>query len=178
MSLPEVTYSDDCELWKQLLKTVIVPSDALAESLESKSVFWNDDLDIMSTFVAKTIKQFAAAGNDSPGLLPKFKDAEDAKFGEQLFIDTIKNQDLYHSYITRFIDKKQWEADRIPFMDNVIISVIISELINFPLIPIPVTINEYVDIANRYSSPKSGIFINGIITNIIKTLREEGKIKK
>lgn len=178
MSLPEVTYSDDCELWKQLLKTVIVPSDALAESLESKSVFWNDDLDIMSTFVAKTIKQFAAAGNDSPGLLPKFKDAEDAKFGEQLFIDTIKNQDLYHSYITRFIDKKQWEADRIPFMDNVIISVIISELINFPLIPIPVTINEYVDIANRYSSPKSGIFINGIITNIIKTLREEGKIQK
>ena len=178
MSLPEVTYSDDCELWKQLLKTVIVPSDALAESLESKSVFWNDDLDIMSTFVAKTIKQFAAAGNDSPGLLPKFKDVEDAKFGEQLFIDTIKNQDLYHSYITRFIDKKQWEADRIPFMDNVIISVIISELINFPLIPIPVTINEYVDIANRYSSPKSGIFINGIITNIIKTLREEGKIQK
>lgn len=178
MSLPEVTYADDCELWKQLLKTVIVPSDALAESLESKSVFWNDDLDIMSTFVAKTIKQFAAAGNDSPGLLPMFKDAEDAKFGEQLFIDTIKNQDLYHSYITRFIDKKQWEADRIPFMDNVIISVIISELINFPLIPIPVTINEYVDIANRYSSPKSGIFINGIITNIIKTLREEGKIQK
>ena len=85
---------------------------------------------------------------------------------------------MYHSYITRFIDKKQWEADRIPFMDNVIISVIISELINFTLIPIPVTINEYVDIANRYSSPKSGIFINGIITNIIKTLREEGKIKK
>lgn len=178
MSLPEVTYADDCELWKQLLKSVIVPSDTLAESLESKSVFWNDDLDIMSTFVAKTIKQFAAAGNDSPGLLPMFKDAEDAKFGEQLFVDTIKNQDLYHSYITRFIDKKQWEADRIPFMDNVIISVIISELINFPLIPIPVTINEYVDIANRYSSPKSGIFINGIITNIIKTLREEGKIQK
>ncbi len=178
MSLPVVSYSDDCELWKQLLKTVIVPSEALAESLENKSVYWNDDMDIMSTFVAKTIKQFAAAGSDEPGLLPMYKDKEDAKFGEQLFVDTIKNFDLYHSYITKFINKKQWEADRIPFMDSIIISVIISELINFPLIPIPVTINEYVDIANRYSSPKSGIFINGIITNIIKTLREEGKIQK
>ena len=178
MQMPVTTYSDDCELWRQILKCIIVPSDALAEALEAKSVYWNDDLYIMSTFVAKTIKQFAAAGNDSPGLLPMFKDDEDAKFGEQLFVDTIKNHDLYHSYVTRFINSKQWEADRIPFMDNVILSVIISELINFPLIPIPVTINEYVDIANRYSSPKSGIFINGIISNIIKTLREEGKIQK
>ena len=176
--MPVTTYSDDCELWRQILKYIIVPSDALSEALEAKSVYWNDDLYIMSTFVAKTIKQFAAAGNDSPGLLPMFKDEEDAEFGEQLFVDTIKNHDLYHSYVTRFINSKQWEADRIPFMDNVILSVIISELINFPLIPIPVTINEYVDIANRYSSPKSGIFINGIISNIIKTLREEGKIQK
>lgn len=178
MAKEEVTYADDCELWRQILKTIIVPSDALAEALEAKSIYWNDDLDIMATFVAKTIKQFAAAGSDNPGLLPMYKDEEDAKFGEQLFVDTVKNFDNYKEYIIRFVDKEQWDAERIPFMDNIIISVIMSELINFPLIPIPVTINEYVDIANRYSSAKSGIFINGIISNIIKTLREEGKIQK
>ena len=178
MSLPSATYADDCELWRQILKNIILPSDMLAETLEMKSVYWNDDIEIMSTFVSKTIKQFAAAGNDSPGLLPMYKDNEDAIFAEQLFTDTARNQDSYFSYITRFVNREQWETERIPLMDTIIIMVIISELINFPIIPLPVTINEYIEIANRYSSPKSSTFINGIITNIIKALREEGKIQK
>ena len=178
MSQPCVSYADDCELWRQILKNIILPSDMLAETLEMKSVYWNDDLEIMSTFVSKTIKQFAAAGSDSPGLLPMYKDEEDANFAEQLFTDTARNQDAYFSYITRFVNREQWETERIPLMDTIIIMVIISELVNFPLIPLPVTINEYIEIANRYSSPKSSIFINGIITNIIKALREEGKIQK
>ena len=141
-------------------------------------MYWNDDIEIMSTFVSKTIKQFAAAGNDSPGLLPMYKDNEDAIFAEQLFTDTARNQDSYFNYITRFVNREQWETERIPLMDTIINMVIISELINFPSIPLPVTINEYIEIANRYSSPKSSTFINGIITNIIKALREEGKIQK
>lgn len=178
MEGPEPKFSDDCELWRDLLRFVILPSDALAEALESKSVYWNDDLDIMGTFVAKTIRQWSAAGNDSPGFLPMFKDDEDAVFGSKLFIDAINNRQLYRSYIDRFIDDSQWDPERLAFMDIVIMTVIIAELLNFPLIPIPVTLNEYIEIANRYSTPKSGQFINGVIYNVIKLLKEEGKLNK
>ncbi len=174
----EPSFEDDCELWRQLFRNVIVPSDALAEALESQSVHWNDDLDIMSTFVIKTIKQWIAAGSPAPGLLPMYKDDEDARFGSKLFTDAVANRELYRSYVDRFIDSTQWDPERLAFMDIVIMSVIISELINFPLIPVPVTLNEYIDIANRYSTPKSGQFINGVMYNVIKYLKEEGLIQK
>ncbi len=178
MDAPETTFTDDCEFWRQVMKNIILPSDALAEALESKSVYWNDDLDIMGTFVLKTIKQWANAGSDQPGLLPMYKDDEDAAFGASLFIDSVNNRELYRSYIDRFIDTAQWDPDRIAFMDIIIMTVIISELINYPLIPIPVTLNEYIEIANRYSTQKSGQFINGVIYNVIKMLKEEGKLLK
>lgn len=178
MEAPETTFADDCELWRQLMKNIILPSDALAEALESKSVYWNDDIDIMGTFVVKTIKQWANAGSDAPGLLPMYKDDEDATFGASLFIDSVNNRELYKSYIDRFIDTDQWDPERIAFMDIVIMTAIISELLNYPLIPIPVTLNEYIEIANRYSTAKSGQFINGVIYNVIKMLKEEGKLLK
>ena len=178
MDGPEPTFTIDCELWRNILKTIILPSDELSETLEAKSVFWNDDIDIMGTFVSKTIKQWATAGNDSPGFLPKYKDEEDAQFGPTLFVDAINNRDLYRSYIDKFINEKQWDTERLAFMDIVIMDAIIAELINFPAIPLPVTLNEYIEIANRYSTPKSGQFINGVMYNIIKMLKEEGIINK
>lgn len=174
----EPTFADDCEFWRQVLRNIILPSDDLAEALEAKSVYWNDDLEIMGTFVAKTIKQWATAGNDSPGFLPKYKDEEDAQFGPTLFVDAITNREQYRAYIDMFIDEKQWDTERLAFMDIVIMDAIIAELINFPLIPIAVTLNEYIEIANRYSTPKSGQFINGVMYNIIHKLKEEGKIIK
>lgn len=174
----EPDFAADCELWRQILKNIIVPSDALADSLEARSVFWNDDLDIMATFVSKTIRQWAVAGNDSPGFLPIYKDKEDAEFGLRLFTDTVNNRELYRSYLDKYINTTQWDPDRLAFMDIVLVCTIISELLTFPQIPVPVTINEYLDIANRYSTPKSSQFINGIAASVIKELREEGKLLK
>lgn len=178
MSAPESNFADDCEFWRKVYKTIILPSDELAEALETKSVYWNDDLEIMGTFVIKTIKRFASAGeNEKVSLLPKYKDEIDERFGPKLFVDAIENIDTYRSYIQRFTSET-WEVERLAFMDIVILVVAISELLNFPEIPIPVTVNEYVEIANCYSTSKSGQFVNGMLSTLIKEFKAEGKLLK
>lgn len=177
MEMPSTNHAEDCDFWRSVMKNIILPSDALAEMLEDSSIYWNDDLEIMGTFALKTIKQ-SAANESSVKLLPKFKDDDDAKFGAQLFLDAINNREVYRGYIDKFIDAKQWDADRIAFMDIVIMLVAISELINFPAIPIPVTMNEYIEIANSYSTPRSGQFINGMLFSIVNYLKEQGILNK
>lgn len=179
MAKPEVTFEDDCEFWRTVYKTIILPSDALAEVLESKSVFWNDDLDIMGTFVLKSIKRIASSGPDAEvKLLPQYKDEEDARFGKELFMYAVNNRDEYRSYIDKFIDVRQWDPERLAFMDIVVMITAIAELMHFPSIPIPVTLNEYIEIANCYSTPRSGQFVNGILFSVINYLKNEGKLLK
>ncbi|MDE6085978.1 MAG: transcription antitermination protein NusB, partial [Muribaculaceae bacterium] len=177
MEMETTDRAKDCEFWRKVMKSIILPSDSLIEMLENGSIYWNDDLEIMGTFALKTIKQ-TAAYNGPLKLLPKFKDDEDANFGIKLFLDTIHNRETYRGYIDKFIDPKQWDSDRLAFMDIVIMMVAISEIINFPAIPIPVTMNEYIEIANSYSTARSGQFINGMLFSIVKYLRSEGIILK
>lgn len=170
-------YVADCDFWRTAMKNIILPSDALAEILESSSIYWNDDLEIMGTFAIKTIRQ-ASSAHDSLRLLPQYKDDDDARFGEALFVDTIKNRETYRSYIDKFIDASQWDSERLAFMDIVVMMTAISEILNFPSIPLPVTLNEYIEIANSYSTPRSGQFVNGMLFSIINYLRSEGKLTK
>ena len=178
MAAPAVSYADDCEFWRSIIKNVILPSDILAEAIESESVYWNDDLDIIGTFVIKTIKRASADPASPITLLPKFKGEEDARFGGELFVDTVENYGTYRSYIDKFINEKQWDPERLAFMDVIIMCTAISELLNFPSIPVPVTMNEYIEIANCYSTSKSGQFINGILFSVINYLKKEGKLLK
>ncbi|MDE6651976.1 MAG: transcription antitermination protein NusB, partial [Paramuribaculum sp.] len=159
-------------------KSIILPSDELAEVLESKSVFWNDDIEIMGTFVLKTVKRIANSQKEPVELLPKFKDDEDARFGSELFMYSVNNLEEYRSYIDKFINASQWDPERLAFMDGVIMITAIAELLNFPVIPIAVTLNEYIEIANSYSTQRSGQFINGILYSVINYLRQEGKLSK
>lgn len=178
MNAPTTDFAADCEFWRATMKSIILPSDALAELLETSSIYWNDDLEIMGTFAIKSIKQTAATGGEPMKLLPQYKDDDDANFGTQLFVDTVNNRETYRSYIDRFIDQSQWDSDRLAFMDIVIMMVAISELINYPAIPIPVTLNEYIEIANSYSTPRSGQFVNGMLFSIINFLKSEAIINK
>lgn len=178
MAAPGVSYEDDCDFWRSIIKNVILPSDILAEAIESESVYWNDDLDIIGTFVIKTIKRASADPASPITLLPKFKDDEDARFGGELFVDTVENYGTYRSYIDKFINEKQWDPERLAFMDVIIMCTAISELLTFPSIPVPVTMNEYIEIANCYSTSKSGQFINGILFSVINYLKKEGKLLK
>ncbi len=178
MAAEDTDLKSDCDFWRAVMKNIILPSDDLAEYLESMSVYWNDDLDIVGTFVLKTIKRIAAADKKTSVLLPQFKDNEDARFGNDLFVGTAEHFEEYREYIDKFIDSRQWDSDRLAFMDVVIMATAIDELLNYPSIPIPVTLNEYIEIANCYSTPRSGQFINGILYSVINYLKEEGKLNK
>lgn len=168
----------DCDFWRNIYKNIILPSDDLAEALECMSVYWNDDLDIVGTFVMKTMRRVSDSTDGRDIILPQYKDDEDAAFGGELFVDTIDHIDEYREYINRFIDQRQWDTERLAFMDVVIMAAAISELLNYPAIPIAVTLNEYIEIANCYSTPKSGQFINGILYSVINYLKSEGRLNK
>ena len=180
MSQEDCDYAADCRFWRDVMRQIILPSDELSELLESNSIYWNDDLMVTGTFVLKSIKR--AAADDSAEaplqLLPKYMDDEDAEFGASLFRHVTENRELYRSYVDRFIDTRQWDTDRLAFMDIVIMLTAIAELLNYPLIPVAVTLNEYIEIANDYSTAKSGQFINGILYSVIRSLHEEGKLEK
>lgn len=178
MESPERSYEGDCNLWRNLLKNVIITSDDLAEELENRSIFWNDDLEIMATFVLKTIGHFAKNPDEPVELLPEYKDEEDAAFGAELFSLAVENRELYREYIDKFINSDQWDPERLAFMDIVIMTCAIAELMNYPAIPVPVTMNEYVEIANNYSTQRSGQFINGILYAVVTYLQQEGILKK
>lgn len=176
----EHTFAEDAEFWRQIFKNLILPSDALAESLESKSVYWNDDLHVMGTFVLKTLKRFASSSADGRDvmILPQFKDDEDRNFGPDLFMSAVKHYGEYKQLIDRFVNTTRWDSDRLAFMDIVIMIAAVTELLDYPAIPIAVTLNEYIEIANAYSTPRSGAFINGILYSVINYLKEEGRLLK
>lgn len=176
MSFPATTYKSDCEFWKNVYRNIIFSDTDFMEHLEDKSVFWNDDLDIIGTFVIKTLKRYENAGEDVADaenlILPMFKDEEDARFGAELFSYVIKRKDYLRGLITEAVDESQWETDRLAFMDVVIIMTALAEILEFPKIPLTVSFNEYIEIAKTYSTPKSGVFINGLLGEIVNRLRE------
>ena len=172
---------EDCEFWRNIFRNIILPGDDLAEMLESKSVYWNDDLHVIGTFVLKTIRRLAHTDGGEPtdsDFLPQFKDDEDRNFGPELFITAIDNFDDYKELINRFVNTRQWDTDRLAFMDIVIMVTALAEILNYPAIPVPVSLNEYIEIANHYSTPRSGQFINGILYSVLHYLKEQGKLLK
>ena len=176
----DTTFAEDAEFWRSIFKSVIIPSDALDEALESKSVYWNDDLHVMGTFVLKTVKRFAGSDNEGKDIrvLPQFKDDEDRNFGPDLFMSAIKHYGEYKELIDKFVNSTRWDSERLAFMDIVIMVAAVTELLEYPAIPIAVTLNEYIEIANAYSTPRSGAFINGILYSVINHLKEEGRLLK
>ncbi len=132
----------------------------------------------MGSFVLKTIKIFANAKGAPVKLLPKFKDLEDERFGPRLFEAAISNQDEYRAMIDECLVESRWDPDRLAFMDIVILETAIAELLNFESIPTIVTINEYTEIANYYSTPKSGQFITGMLYAIVNNLKKAGILVK
>ena len=124
----------------------------------------------------KSIKRFDPANGANQELLPEFKDEEDREFARRLFRRTILNADYYRHLISENI--RNWELDRVAFMDVIIMQCALAEILSFPNIPLSVTLNEYVEMAKIYSTRKSGSFVNGTLDGIIKVLKKEGKLTK
>lgn len=176
MASEESSYEEDRELWRRLFKGVIVGSDDLNEVLESMSLYWNDDIEIISTFVLKSIKRFDESQSGQQSLLPMFKDDEDIEFARTLFRKSVLNADKNKSLIDQHT--QNWELDRVAFMDVVIMLVAVAEMESFPAIPVRVTLNEYIEMAKSYSTVKSGHFVNGVLDAISVQLKKEGILTK
>lgn len=170
------SYEEDRELWRKLYKNIIFNNIELDQVLEDQSLYWNDDKEIVDTFVLKTIKRFDEKNGAKQELLPEFKDEEDQGFARRLFRRTILNADYYRHLISE--NTKNWDLDRVAFMDVVIMQIALAEILSFPNIPVSVSLNEYVEIAKLYSTPKSGGFINGTLDGIVNSLKKENKLTK
>ena len=170
------SYEEDRELWRKIYKRIIFNNEELDQVLEDQSLYWNDDKEIVDTFVLKTIKRFEEKNGPKQELLPEFKDEEDQDFARRLFRRTILNAEYYRHLISE--NTRNWELDRVAFMDVVIMQIALAEILSFPNIPVSVSLNEYVEIAKLYSTPKSGSFINGTLDGIVNTLKAENKLTK
>lgn len=169
-------YETDRELWRRIYRTLIQGNEDLDAILEEKSLYWNDDKEIVDTFVLKTIKRFDPANKADQELLPEYDDTEDREYALKLFRSTILNADTYQRYMSEM--SRNWNFSRLAYMDVVLMQIAIAEMLTFPNIPISVTINEYVDLAKLYSTPKSGGYINGMLDAIARHLVDTGRLLK
>lgn len=170
------SYEDDREFWRKLYKTIIYENAEIDEHLEDISLYWNDDKEIVDTFVLKTIKRFDPKNGEKQELLPEFKDEEDKEFARRLFRRTILNEDYYRHLVSD--NSRNWKLDRVALMDIVIMQIALAEILSFPNIPVSVSLNEYVEIAKLYSTPKSGGFVNGTLDGIVNQLKKDNKLTK
>lgn len=170
----EITVSD---MWMKVMNSIILTDETLLEHLQMMSVYFtDDDLQIVGEFVVKTIKRFAD-DVDSP-ILPQFKNDDDAKFGEELFTKIVNELEENNALIDQFVQSEKWDVERIALMDRLVMNAALSEIRHFPSIPVNVSLNEYIELAKLYSTPKSGKFVNGILNAAVKELRSHKQIIK
>lgn len=170
------SYEADRELIRKLYKTHIVNNEAFDALLEEQSLYWNDDKEIVDSFVIKTIKRFDPEKGENQELLPAYNDMEDQQFASQLFTTTIERRDEIREMMIGAT--RNWDISRMAFMDTIILQIAVAEVLAFPSIPLNVTFNEYLDIAKVYSTPRSASYIHGMLDSIVKRLKEEGAILK
>ena len=176
MDSEEDSYAADRELWRKIYRTFIQDNNELDSVLEEQSLYWNDDKEIVDTFVLKTIKRFEENNKASQELLPEYDSEEDKDFARKLFRSTILNANEYQGFMSEA--SHIWDFSRLAYMDVVIMQIAIAEMMTFPSIPISVTINEFVDIAKLYSTPKSGGYINGMLDAIARHLINTHRLMK
>ncbi|BDB52938.1 transcription antitermination factor NusB [Flavobacterium ammonificans] len=176
MSNPTVSFEEDKQFVIDLFTEIIVPNEKLYEYLEDDKLTWIDDIPVVNTNIVKQLKSLKSAEDDSFRVPKLFKDADDKDFAKDLFRKTVLNE----KELAKEFDSKtpNWDMDRIAEMDTIILKMAICELLKFPSIPVKVTLNEYLELAKEYSTPKSSIFINGILDNLVKEFQTNKKMIK
>lgn len=170
------SFEEDKKIILDIYSKELVTFEGLYQVLEEQSIYWNDEVEFIISMITKTIKNFKESDQENGQLLALYKNEEDKEFVINLFRKAILHEKDYSSIVENFT--KNWDVDRIAFMDFLILEMAIAEAIEFPFIPTKVTINEYLEIAKSYSTEKSRIFINGLLDKIFKHLKQNDKIKK
>ncbi|HEY5470412.1 MAG TPA: transcription antitermination factor NusB [Bacteroidales bacterium] len=176
MKLEDHSYISDKKFIIKLITDLFSNSEDLQSNLEEQSIYWNDDMEYISAMIEKTLKKFKPDLGEKAPLMALYKNEEDEEFVKILFRKAI----LHSKKCSELIDKNttNWEVDRIALMDILVMQLAITEILEFPEIPIKVTLNEYIEIAKYYCTSKSSTFVNGILDNIVKEIRETGALNK
>ena len=172
----DFSYEADRELIRKLYKTYVCNNEDFDSLLEEHSLYWNDDKEIVDSFVMKTIKRFKEDSTAEQELLPDYAAVEDKNFAGTLFVETLKRAQEVRQLIRE--NSKNWEFNRLAFMDVIIMQIALAEILTFAQIPLSVTFNEYLDIAKIYSTPKSAGYINGLLDHVVKSLKKKGELMK
>lgn len=172
----DFSYEADREIVRKLYKSYVCNNDAFDDLLEERSLYWNDDKDVVDSFVLKTIKRFREEDGADQELLPEYASDDDRAFASKLFRNTIGLAPEVRTLIKE--NCKNWEFNRLAFMDVIIMQIALTEILSFPSIPVSVSINEYLDIAKVYSTPRSASYINGLLDHVVKKLKAAKKLLK
>jgi len=182
LSEPESSFKADKLFIERLFEEVVIPSESLHYYFEELNLNWTDDYFLVAQLVLMTISSYKVSWTENRALPSLFKDeldedgGQDLIFGRDLFKKTIYHSKEYMEIIKPKI--VNWEIDRVALMDLLILKMALVELTEMPSIPIKVTMNEYIEISKYFSTPKSKIFINGILDNLIVELKDSGKLIK
>lgn len=175
MKTTDNLFAEDAEFTIQIFKKYIAEDELLLHFYEERSIYWLDDFELVNSMLIKSLKQ--TKEEDAYTILNLFNDEEDdRKFMIDLFRKTVINSIEYEEMISE--KTKNWEVERIAAMDVLIMKMALTEVLNFSNIPVKVSLNEYIDVSKRYSTPKSNMFVNGVLDKIFNELKAENKIKK
>ena len=181
MRAQECTYEDDKRLWRQIFQYLLAGNETFYDALDEMEVVldktnWVTDADIVISYVIKTIKRFKEDSTTQTPLLEMFDNEDEIRFAEQLLEHAIQGHEQYEVWINSHL--KGWDADRIAYMDRIILEVALAEITSFDEIALTISLNEYIEIAKEYSGDKNYMFINGILTEILRDMKHQGTLLK
>lgn len=176
LQLPDHNYSSDKKFIINIINDLFANSEELLSNLEEQSIYWNDDMEYVIAMIEKTLKKLKSESGEDTPLMPLFKNEEDKEFVKILFRKAVINSEKYSALIDN--NTTNWEIERIALMDILVMKLAVTEILEFPEIPVKVTLNEYIEIAKYYCTSKSSTFVNGILDNIVKEIREKGLFAK
>jgi len=176
MNNPERSFEEDKQFVMDIYKNIIAPDPKLHQFLEDWEINWADDVAIANTMVMKTLNAIDENFSAYSPIPPLYKDDGDRAFGKELLLKAWQNKEKLYDLIKA--KTLNWDFDRISNVDKILMTLALAEFLYFPEIPEMATINEYVEIAKEFSTPKSNTFINGILDRLYKELKEQGKIHK
>lgn len=181
MEAEKCTYEDDKRLWRQIYQHLLFDSATLHDALDEMEVVldksnWTTDADVVVSYVIKTIKRFREDSTPDTPLLEMFDSEDEVAFANSLLEKAINGHNDYEQLINAHL--KGWDADRIAYMDRIILETALAEILGFEEIALTVSLNEYIELAKEYSGDKSYMFINGILTEILREMKYNGTFFK
>jgi transcription antitermination protein NusB len=178
IQLSSPSFEEDQDVVQEILKQVIFKNDAILSFFHELDINWTENKPVVRSLALKVLKNIDPNKPLPPEFLPELAINwdDDKEFFKNIFNLTVDSEAEYSELIA--IKAKNWDIDRIALTDKVILSMALTEMVNFPSIPVKVTINEYIDISKTYSTPKSKQFVNGLLDVLAKELTDSGIIRK